>query len=77
MLPSTVSGVADSAPKRGAHRVRERQPRTWDALDATYFAGYAWWNYLSPPILLAHDGVTITEGDVRPEAGEPVATPQR
>lgn len=33
----------------------------WDALDAAYFAGYAWWNYLATPILLTSDGVTITE----------------
>jgi hypothetical protein len=42
----------------------------WDALDAAYFAGYAWWNYLSTPILLTRDGVTVTEGDTWPEAGE-------
>lgn len=42
----------------------------WDALDAAYFAGYAWWNYLSTPLLLTRDGVTITEGDTWSEAGE-------
>lgn len=42
----------------------------WDALDAAYFAGYAWWNYLSTPKLLTREGVTITEGDIWPEAGE-------
>lgn len=42
----------------------------WDALDAAYFAGYAWWNYLTTPILLTHDGVTITDGDTWPEARE-------
>jgi hypothetical protein len=47
-----------------------RRNLRWDALDAAYFAGYAWWNYLSTPILLTHDGVTITEGDTWPEAGE-------
>lgn len=35
----------------------------WDALDAAYFAGYAWWNYLSTPILLTREGVTITEDE--------------
>jgi hypothetical protein len=35
----------------------------WDALDAAYFTGYAWWNYLSTPIVLTRDGVTATEGD--------------
>jgi hypothetical protein len=47
-----------------------RRNLRWDALDAAYFAGYAWWNYLSTPILLTHEGVTITEGDTWPEAGE-------
>ena len=35
----------------------------WDALDAAYFAGYAWWNYLSQPILLTRNGVTVAEGE--------------
>lgn len=47
-----------------------RRNLRWDALDATYFAGYAWWNYLCAPMLLTHDGVTITEGDPWSEAGE-------
>jgi hypothetical protein len=47
-----------------------RRNLRWDALDAAYFAGYAWWNYLTTPILLTHEGVTITEGDTWPEAGE-------
>ena len=42
----------------------------WDALDAAYFAGYAWWNYLSTPMLLTREGVTVTEGDIWLEAGE-------
>ena len=42
----------------------------WDALDAAYFAGYAWWNYLSSPLLLIRDGVTVTEGGTWSEAGE-------
>jgi hypothetical protein len=42
----------------------------WDALDAAYFAGYAWWNYLTTPILLTREGVAITEADPWPEAGE-------
>ncbi|WP_225992738.1 hypothetical protein [Actinomadura rudentiformis] len=47
-----------------------RRNLRWDALDAAYFAGYAWWNYLSTPMLLTRAGVTITEGDIWPEAGE-------
>lgn len=47
-----------------------RRNARWDALDAAYFAGYAWWNYLSTPILLAQEGVTLTEADPWPETGE-------
>jgi hypothetical protein len=39
-----------------------RRNLRWDALDAAYFAGYAWWNYLSIPVLLTREGVTLTEG---------------
>ncbi|GAB7144793.1 hypothetical protein [Mycobacterium riyadhense] len=42
----------------------------WDAHDAAYFAGYAWWNYLSLPLLLTRDRVSVTEGDPWLEAGE-------
>jgi hypothetical protein len=42
----------------------------WDALDAAYFAGYAWWNYLLSPMLLTREGVTIAEGDTWLESGE-------
>jgi hypothetical protein len=42
----------------------------WDALDVAYFAGYAWWNYLSTPMLLTREGLTVTEGDTWQEAGE-------
>jgi hypothetical protein len=42
----------------------------WDALDVAYFAGYAWWNYLSTPMLLTREGVAITEGDTWMEAAE-------
>jgi hypothetical protein len=38
-----------------------RRSVRWDALDAAYFAGYAWWNYLATPGLLSRDGVTTTE----------------
>ncbi len=34
----------------------------WDELDLTYFAGYAWWNYLNHPLLLTRDGVEVSEG---------------
>jgi hypothetical protein len=32
----------------------------WDRLDILYFAGYALWNYLSFPLLLALPGVRVT-----------------
>jgi hypothetical protein len=38
-----------------------RRNLRWDALDATYFAGYAMWNYLSFPQLLLHPGVEARE----------------
>lgn len=47
-----------------------RRNLRWDALDATYFAGYAWWNYLTTPLLLTRDGVTVREGGTWSEAGE-------
>jgi hypothetical protein len=42
----------------------------WDALDVAYFAGYAWWNYFSTPMLLIREGVTVREGGSWPEAGQ-------
>jgi hypothetical protein len=53
---------------RGLSRLR-RNVR-WDALDAAYFAGYAWWNYLTTPQLLTRDRVTVQEGEVWREGGE-------
>ncbi|MEV6253202.1 hypothetical protein AB0L97_08085 [Nocardia sp. NPDC051911] len=47
-----------------------RRNLRWDALDAAYFAGYAFWNYLSTPLLLTREGVAITEGDTWQEAGQ-------
>jgi hypothetical protein len=42
----------------------------WDALDAGYFAGYAWWNYLATPLLLTRERVTVHEGEPWHEGGE-------
>ena len=57
---------------RGAFRGPSglRRNLRWDPLDATYFAGYAWWNYLTTPLLLTRDGVTVREGDPFDEQGE-------
>jgi hypothetical protein len=38
-----------------------RRNLRWDALDATYFAGYAMWNYLSFPALLLQEDVKVRE----------------
>ncbi|MEK6326056.1 MAG: hypothetical protein AABM66_00825 [Actinomycetota bacterium] len=40
-----------------------RRNLRWDALDATYFAGYAMWNYLTTPLLLTRDGLEVSEGE--------------
>jgi hypothetical protein len=37
----------------------------WDAIDFAYFSGYAMWNYLNLPFLLADPGVTVTKLDQR------------
>ena len=34
---------------------------SWDDLDFIYFAGYATWNYLTAPFLLARPGFIVTE----------------
>ncbi|WP_445169802.1 hypothetical protein ACTXG7_11070 [Mycolicibacterium sp. Dal123E01] len=41
----------------------------WDPLDTTYFAGYAFWNYLTAPHLLTHHGVTVTDGGPCQQSG--------
>jgi hypothetical protein len=40
-----------------------RRNLRWDALDATYFAGYAMWNYMTTPYLLTREGVEAIEGE--------------
>ena len=46
-----------------------RRNLRWDMLDATYFAGYAWWNYLAAPLLLTRDDVEVTAGEDWQEPG--------
>jgi hypothetical protein len=46
-----------------------RRNLRWDALDSTYFAGYATWNYLTTPLLLTADGVHVGEGERWQEPG--------
>ena len=47
-----------------------RRNLRWDALDATYFAGYAMWNYLTTPLLLTRDEVELREGEPWEQDGE-------
>ena len=42
----------------------------WDPLDTTYFAGYAFWNYLTSPLLLTRDDIFVTEGEPWQEPGQ-------
>lgn len=42
----------------------------WDPLDTAYFAGYAFWNYLTAPFLLSRDDVTVTEGEPWQASGQ-------
>src|SRR5215472_10669403 len=42
----------------------------WDPLDVAYFAGCAFWNYPTAPLLLTRKGITITEGQPRQESGQ-------
>ena len=46
-----------------------RRNLRWDALDAGYFAGYAWWNYLNAPYLLLREEVSVHEGEPWRERG--------
>jgi hypothetical protein len=52
--------VAERRHPRQAFASLLRQFR-WDDLDMLYFAGYALWNYLSFPFLLADPGVDVQE----------------
>jgi len=42
----------------------------WDSLDLAYFAGYAFWNYLTAPLLLTREDVAVTEIQPWQEAGQ-------
>ncbi len=47
-----------------------RRNLRWDALDTTYFAGYAMWNYMTTPLLLTRPGMQVREGEEWSEEGE-------
>lgn len=46
-----------------------RRNLRWDALDTSYFAGYAMWNYVSTPFLLAREDVRVEDGEDWTEPG--------
>lgn len=67
------SGQAD----RPLHRANAREAFShmshklkWDTLDALYFAGYALWNYVCTPFMLARPGFQLREGQPWHEGGE-------
>ncbi|MCV7358146.1 hypothetical protein [Mycolicibacterium fluoranthenivorans] len=47
-----------------------RRNLRWDPLDVAYFAGYAFWNYLTVPMLLTRNDITVTEGESWQECGQ-------
>src|SRR3990170_2814829 len=59
LLPKRFPGL--SGIRRNVH---------WDPLDVAYFAGYASWNYLTAPLLLTRDDITVTEGEPWQESGQ-------
>ena len=42
----------------------------WDTLDVLYFIGYALWNYVATPFMLARPGFQLREGEPWHEGGE-------
>jgi len=64
-----VESRADPRPEFFGRSGLRRNLR-WDALDSTYFAGYAMWNYLTTPYLLTRDGVEASEGEPWFQDGE-------
>jgi hypothetical protein len=64
--------LASRADPRAAFfgRAGLRRNLRWDALDSTYFAGYAMWNYLTTPLLLMRDGIRLAEGNPWREADQ-------
>ena len=60
-LDGRVLARRDDPRARFFGRAGLRRNLRWDALDATYFAGYAWWNYLNVPYLFLRDDVAVHE----------------
>jgi hypothetical protein len=53
----TVGDAARDDPRAAMHGLKRR----WDEHDFVYFVGYAAWNYLLTPWLLAREGVRVTD----------------
>lgn len=66
--PSGVILRARDHPRRYLPSLRRHL--WWDALDVLYFGGYAMWNYLLTPHLLAWPGVAIQEIEPWNDRGE-------
>jgi hypothetical protein len=66
---STVSERQDPRSAFGGLSGLRRNVR-WDHLDLLYFAGYAMWNYLNLPFLLARDDVQVRDGGTWKEDDE-------
>jgi hypothetical protein len=64
-----IASRADPRPEFFGRSGLRRNLR-WDALDSTYFAGYAMWNYLNTPYLLTREGVEVSEGEPWSQDGE-------
>ena len=87
--PSSTPARCGSRPRRGSRRVTSRSTRRrssgrsglrrnlrWDALDSTYFAGYAMWNYMTTPYLLTRQGVEVARGRAVAPGRRHVAPPR-
>lgn len=65
-----VDAVRERARDAFSGRSGLRRKIWWDDLDALYFAGYAMWQYLTAPFLLASDGFEAEEGEGMDVDGE-------
>jgi hypothetical protein len=62
--------LIEERPNPRAHFTGHTRQTPWDDLDLLYFVGYAGWNYLTTPFLLARPDVTVAEGQPWPEVGQ-------
>jgi len=62
--------LVEERPNPRAHFAGHARQTPWDDLDLIYFVGYAGWNYLTTPFLLARPDVTVAEGQPWHEDGQ-------